>query len=632
MAIAERSYDTLTELLRTQFGLEEFRGGQRTAIEHVLNREHTLVVMPTGSGKSLVYQVAALALPGTALIVSPLIALMKDQVDRLQTLGIPATFINSSLSVSEQQRRIDKLSRKEYRLVYIAPERLRSRPFVEALRESNVSLLAVDEAHCISQWGHDFRPDYLNIGGMREELDNPITLALTATATPDVQNDIVNQLGLPQAQRVVTGFARPNLVFHVRLTPDLRSKQNAIRKVLSTVKGAGIIYVGTRREAEELSTTLEAEYRVPAYVYHGGMDRSQRSMVQDAYLADPNAIMIATNAFGMGVDRPDVRFVIHYSIPGTLEAYYQEAGRAGRDGRLAQCMLLYAPQDRNLQEWFIENDSPSRNELNALYKAIIARVRDEGIAKVSPEELIRATRLFEVKLRVGLSQLERYEAIERLRDDSYGIHIKPGELSDETLDRIQADVKLWRQQKRERLNKMIDFAETTTQCRQQMLVSHFGEMSPVNARPCCDFHIRETKGEAYPDFKQLAEAAKPPPLPADAKQSTVEITAMLLGEGLSVKEVAVKRGIVVNTVYVHAADLIHQGRLELDRVVGADVESAVRAAIEKVGSYEKLAPLKSQLPDRIDFGEIRCVIASIKRAAADVEAPPAVEPPPAEPT
>jgi ATP-dependent DNA helicase RecQ len=621
MSSADSSIDSLLQLIRDQFGLDEFRGGQRLAIEHLLNRRHALVVMPTGSGKSLVYQVAALAMPGTALIISPLIALMKDQVDRLQTLGIPATFINSSLSSAEQQRRIEKLGRGDYRMVYIAPERLRSRPFVDALRSANVSLLAVDEAHCISQWGHDFRPDYLNIGAMREMLDNPITVALTATATPEVQDDIVRQLGLGEAARVVTGFARPNLVFHVRLTTDLRAKQNAIRKVLSTVRGAGIIYVGTRREAEELAATLEAEFRVPAYVYHGGMDRGQRSMVQDAYLNDPNAIMIATNAFGMGVDRPDVRFVIHYSIPGTLEAYYQEAGRAGRDGRLAQCMLLYAPQDRNLQEWFIENDSPSRNELIALHRAIVARVRDEGIAKVSPDELIRATRLFEVKLRVGLSQLERYNALERLRDDSYGVHLRPGELSEETLDQIQADVKLWRQHKREKLTKMIGYAETTTLCRQQMLVTHFGEMSPVNAKPCCDFHIREAKGEPHPDYKQMAEANKPPQSNGgNGKQTTVEITEMLFAEGLTAKEVAVKRGIVINTVYVHAADLIGNGRLEIRRVVSESTEAEIRSAIAAIGKMEKLAPIKALVSDRIDFGEIRCVIAHIQRMMAREEA------------
>ena len=617
---------SLLSLLRNQFGLEEFRGGQRHAIENLLARKHTLVVMPTGSGKSLVYQVSALALPGTALIISPLIALMKDQVDRLQTLGIAATFINSSLSSAEQQRRIEKLGRGDYRMIYIAPERLRSRPFIEALRSASISLMAVDEAHCISQWGHDFRPDYLNIGAMREMLDNPITVALTATATPEVQDDIIRQLGLTGAEKVVTGFARPNLVFHVKLTPDLRGKQNAIRKVLGAVRGAGIIYVGTRREAEELSATLEAEFRVPAYVYHGGMDRGQRSMVQDAYLNDPNAVMIATNAFGMGVDRPDVRFVIHYSIPGTLEAYYQEAGRAGRDGRLAQCMLLYAPQDRNLQEWFIENDSPSRNELQALHKAIVARVRDEGIAKVSPDELIRATRLFEVKLRVGLSQLERYDALDRLRDDSYGIHLRPSDLSEETLDRIQADVKTWRGHKREKLDKMIGYAETTTACRQQMLVSHFGETELVHARPCCDFHIREAKGEAHPDFKQMMDAIKLPIAASSSKQSTVDVTDVLFAEGLTAKEVAVRRGIVINTVYVHAADLIAAGRLELRRVVADSTESEIRRAIDQVGKYDKLAPIKSLLPDRIDFGEIRCVIAHIKLSAAPAEAPADVAP------
>jgi ATP-dependent DNA helicase RecQ len=615
-------HDPLTRLLREQFGLEEFRLGQRAAIETVLGNKDVLVVMPTGSGKSMIYQVAALASTGTALIVSPLIALMKDQVDKLQTLGLQATFINSSLSSAEQQRRIEKLSRGDYKLVYIAPERLRNSAFLNALREARVSLLAVDEAHCISQWGHDFRPDYLNLGHMRQALDSPTTVALTATATPEVQDDIVRQLGLKETtRRVVTGFVRSNLVFQAKFTPDLRSKQNALRKVLATVRGAGIIYVGTRREAEELSTTLEAEFRVPTYVYHGGMERSQRSTVQDAYLHDANAVMIATNAFGMGVDRPDVRFVVHYSIPGTLEAYYQEAGRAGRDGRLAHCVLLYAPQDRNLQEWFIENDSPSRNELMSLHKAILARVKDEGIAKVSPDELIRATRLFEVKLRVGLSQLERYDAISRLRDDSFGIHIKPGELNEDILDSIQHDVKQWRLRKRQKLDKMISYAETTTRCRQQMLVEHFGETEPVNARPCCDFHIREAKGEAHPDFKKMAAELKPAAPAPGVKQTTVELTETLFAEGLNAKEVAVKRGLVISTVYVHAADLITQGKLELRRVVEPDAEAEIRGAIAKVGKTDKLAPIKQHLGDNIDFGEIRCVIAAINRAAAADAAP-----------
>lgn len=604
-------------LLERYFGLSAFRPGQRAAISHILNGRDTLVVMPTGSGKSLIYQFSALSLPGTALVVSPLIALMKDQVDRLSERGIAATYINSSLSSDEQARRIRQMANGDWRLVYVAPERLRNQAFLAALRKVKVSLLAVDEAHCISQWGHDFRPDYLHLGAVRRLLNEPVTVALTATATPEVQDDIIHQLGLVSAERIVTGFARPNLVFHVKHTPDLRAKLQALRKLLAVVKGAGIIYVGTRREADELALTLEAEYRIPAFVYHGGMDRRERTAAQDGYLNTPNAVMIATNAFGMGVDRPDVRFVTHFHIPGTLEAYYQEAGRAGRDGKLAQCLLLYAPQDRKLQEWFIENDAPSSNELAALHSAIASHARD-GVARVSIEELGRMTRLFEVKLKVGLLQLEQAGSLERLDDEGYGIPFRVHELTDEALRATATNVQQRRAHKRAQLEKMITYAESTTQCRQEMLLRHFGDMSEPRAKPCCDYHIRKAHGEVHVSPTVAGDAPqKHAGADGDAGPvSTLEATGILFAQGMSAREVAAKRGLSITTIYHHAAQLIARNQIPLRQLVSEEVEMKVRRAVEQVGEIDKLAPIKYLLPDSIDYGEIRCVIAAINRERA----------------
>ncbi|MFC1582645.1 RecQ family ATP-dependent DNA helicase, partial [Planctomycetota bacterium] len=328
------------DVLKRIFGFETFRKGQETIVNDVLAGRNVVVIMPTGGGKSLLYQLPAVMLPGVTLVVSPLISLMKDQVDSLQALDIPATFINSSLTPAEQSSRMAGMRQGEWKLVYIAPERMRSGRFMEALNGIEISLLAVDEAHCISQWGHDFRPDYLNIAVLRRHLDNPVTAALTATATAEVRADIAAHLELESWEDHLAGFDRENLFFRVTDTRTRDDKFKAIRNAIDQLKGPGIIYAATRKNVELIANTLRMD-GIPALTYHGGMDNESRSVAQNRFMEDDVALVAATNAFGMGVDKPDIRFVVHFDIPGTLEAYYQEVGRAGRDGKEALCHLLF---------------------------------------------------------------------------------------------------------------------------------------------------------------------------------------------------------------------------------------------------------------------------------------------------
>jgi ATP-dependent DNA helicase RecQ len=292
--------------------------------------------MPTGGGKSLCYQLPAVALDGLTLVVSPLIALMKDQVDQLQALGLPVTFINSTLSVSEQSERLEGIAARRYQLVYVVPERFRSPRFLDAVRQASLRLLAVDEAHCISQWGHDFRPDYARLGHFRRLLGNPTTIALTATATDTVRRDIVEHLNLHDPKTFITGFARPNLFYEVQLPSGQRDKGEMLTRFLRQCPGSGIVYAATRKKAEEVAQWIADQSRRTTVAYHAGLSGDQRRQAQDAFMSGRVEIVAATTAFGMGIDKADVRFVVHYNLPGSLEAYYQEAGRAGRDGRPSQ--------------------------------------------------------------------------------------------------------------------------------------------------------------------------------------------------------------------------------------------------------------------------------------------------------
>ena len=357
------------------FGFKEFRSGQEAILDAILSGEDTLVVMPTGGGKSLCYQLPALVLPGITLVISPLIALMKDQVDSLRVMEIPAISIHSLMGIREQEEALTKIGDGFYKIIYVSPERLRNGPFMSALRRTPVSLMAVDEAHCISVWGHDFRPDYLRIGQALESLGRPQTVALTATATSRVREDIILQLRLRVPRHFITGFDRKNLFFEVSQVKSSKEKLSHLTNRLDHLQGGAIVYVGTRKAVESLVKHFSRQ-GIEALGYHAGMEEEERSRVQEAFLEGRANLIIATNAFGMGIDRSDIRLIIHHQIPGTIEAYYQECGRAGRDGDPSTCLLLFSVSDRKLQEFFIEMSYPAREVVLAVYQALLRRPED----------------------------------------------------------------------------------------------------------------------------------------------------------------------------------------------------------------------------------------------------------------
>ncbi|WP_232698146.1 DNA helicase RecQ [Brevibacillus daliensis] len=356
------------EILQSYYGYPSFRDGQKEIISSLLAGHDTVGIMPTGGGKSICYQVPALTMEGITLVISPLISLMKDQVDALHAMGISAIEINSSLSVSELQERMYNASTGLYKLLYIAPERLESERFQSLLRDIPVSMIAVDEAHCVSSWGHDFRPSYLAISRFIESLPSrPLVTAFTATATPEVITDIRTLLGLVNEQVYITGFERDNLRLQVRRGEN--KNKFVSEYIRSHSDQAGIIYASTRKEVDSLQEQL-VEAGIEATKYHAGLSEIERKTNQDAFLFDDARVMVATNAFGMGIDKSNVRYVIHYNMPKNMEAYYQEAGRAGRDGDVSECILLFHPQDIQTQKFFIEQGEQSQDRKELEYKKL----------------------------------------------------------------------------------------------------------------------------------------------------------------------------------------------------------------------------------------------------------------------
>ena len=413
----------IQKTLTDRFCLNKFRTGQEDIIQKLIDGKSVIVTMPTGSGKSLCYQLPALLLDGVTLIISPLIALMKDQVDALDKLGIPSTFINSTLSQNETLQRFSLVENNAVKLLYVAPERFYSNAFINLLKGVKVSLFIVDEAHCISQWGHDFRPSYMQLKNVISIVGNPPVGAFTATATPEVRKDIHVQLGFKSVEEIVTGFDRKNLKYVSLSLKNDEEKQGELLSIISRLKGSGIIYTGTKKLTNSLTDTLLNE-GYSAAGYHGGMEKDDREFVQNNWISGKTKIIVATNAFGMGIDKPDVRFVFHYSMPGTIEAFMQESGRAGRDGKTSYCVAFTAYSDVRLHEFFIDNAHPTKDDIIKVYNFL----HSQGTPDIylTTKEIADKTGTGIKDIIVGpiLIILERAKLLKRLNRHDHQMEIK----------------------------------------------------------------------------------------------------------------------------------------------------------------------------------------------------------------
>ena len=487
--------DRAREKLQEVFGFEDFLDGQETVIDEILSGRDGSVVMPTGGGKSLCYQLPALCREGVTLVVSPLIALMKDQVDALEERGVAVTLINSTLTWNEQKERLDGMKNGDYRLVYIAPERFRASSFMSALSDVKIEMVAIDEAHCLSQWGHDFRPDYMRLGKALEEMGRPQCVALTATATPIVREDIRGVLNLREPFESISGFERPNLSFTITPVEKVAQKYGRLKKVLAENK-TGIVYCATRKKVEEVAETIHS-WGLKCIAYHGGMSDQEREDTQNAFISREADIAVATNAFGMGIDRSDVRFVVHFEIPGSVEAYYQEAGRAGRDGEASVCELFFNYADTRTQEFFIDGVNPGPGMIRDVYQFFLNEADDAYEVHRTLDEIKDAIGAKNgMAVGAALGALIRGRWVERF--DVPGMRakgtrlLKPDVLTrDLTLDEAALEEKERRD--REKLEKMVQLCYANT-CRQQWVLEYFGE---VDAPVCgsCDVCRGEENSE-----------------------------------------------------------------------------------------------------------------------------------------
>jgi ATP-dependent DNA helicase RecQ len=523
--------NTIRRLLNTVFGLQQLRDGQQRVIDSVLDGKDTLAIMPTGSGKSLCYQIPARILEGMTVVVSPLISLMKDQLEKLDEMGIRAVQVNSSLHAEEEREALAAIRESRCEIVFCTPERLVTPEFVEVLKQVKIALAVIDEAHCISQWGHDFRPAYLEMAGTLEALGRPPVLALTATATEEVVDDIGRQLNRARMNVINTGVYRPNLHYRVVQVTNPDEKLREAQRLVADTEGKGIVYAATVKMAEEIYQLLQAEGE-SVTIYHGKLGAAERKANQDLFMNDERRVMVATNAFGMGIDKPDTRFVIHLQIPANLEAYYQESGRAGRDGKDAECTLLFLQDDKRVQQFFLVKHYPTAEEIRAVYEAVRELAENETATPARIDEV--AGELAGPHLTVCLKLLKDARLLRQNRKLAYALTNHEPKAS--MFDAMAEVYRRKQEHDREALEQMVSYAVSGF-CRWKLLLDYFGDEVDGFEKCCrCDNCLNPPAAVLLDDIEirddEFDREPEPEPDPASTFEPGARVRVPKYGEGV----------------------------------------------------------------------------------------------------